>query len=167
MLALMPVAMIDLAHVRIRPFVPRDRAFVLGLVPRFIEKALPPGRSPIQVIAGIERPLCDFMDEQSPIDALLIAETETGQSLGFIFLQARVDGFSLERHGHISDIAVAEVAEGIGLGRRLMAEAELWARTKGYRFLTLNAFASNGGVCHWYESQGYEPEMLRYFKPLE
>ena len=157
--------MIDLASIRIRPFETGDRDFILSLVPRFIENAIPPGRSSIQVIAGIERPLCQFMDERPPIDALLVAEQEA-HPLGFIYLQAKVDGFSLERHGHVADVAVTAAAEGTGLGRLLMAEAEIWAQTKGYRFLTLNAFASNQAVRQWYEGQGYEPEMMRYFKPL-
>ncbi|NJN29650.1 MAG: GNAT family N-acetyltransferase [Synechococcales cyanobacterium RM1_1_8] len=162
--------MIDLATVQIRPFETGDRNFILSLIPRFIEKAMPPGRAPIQVIAGIERPLLDFMEERPPIHALLIAEHTTienkTQRLGFIYLQPQVDGFSRERHGHVSDIAITAEAEGSGLGRLLMAEAELWARTKGYRFLTLNAFAANGAVRRWYEDQGYEPDMVRYFKPL-
>lgn len=162
--------MIDLATVQIRPFESGDRDFILSLVPRFIEQACPPGRAPIQVIAGIERPLLDFMEERPPIHALLVAEipraNQSPQPLGFIYLQVKVDGFSLEHHGHVSDIAVTAEAEGSGLGRLLMAEAELWARTKGYRFLTLNAFASNRAVRDWYEGQGYEPDMVRYFKPI-
>jgi ribosomal protein S18 acetylase RimI-like enzyme len=163
--------MIDLACLHIRPFERGDRNFILSLIPRFIEQACPPGRAPIQVIAGIERPLLEFMEERPPIDALLIAESRTAnqppQPLGFIYLQAKIDGFSLDRHGHVSDIAITAEAEGSGLGRLLMAEAELWARTKGYRFLTLNAFAGNGAVRQWYEGQGYQPDMVRYFKSLE
>lgn len=165
--------MIDLATVHIRPFESGDRDFILSLVPRFIEKAVPPGRSNPDLMAGIERPLLEFMEERPPIDALLVAEQPSDnrarlkpERLGFIFLQAKVDGFTLERHGNVSDIAVTAAAEGSGLGRLLMAEAELWARTKGYRFLTLNAFASNRTVRDWYEGQGYEPDMVRYFKSL-
>jgi len=165
--------MIDLARVQIRPFETGDRNFILSLIPRFIEKAAPPGRHKLDLIAGIERPLLEFMAERPPIHALLIAQRSSEnlarpepERLGFIFLQAKVDGFTLERHGHVADIAVTAAAEGSGLGRLLMAEAELWAKTKGYRFLTLNAFASNGAVRDWYERQGYEPEMVRYFKPL-
>ena len=165
--------MLDLNQILIRPFETGDRNFILSLVPRFIEKAAPPGRNGLDLIAGIERPLLEFMESRPPIDALLVAEQPSDnrarpepERLGFIFLQAKVDGFTLERHGNVSDIAVTAAAEGSGLGRLLMAEAELWARTKGYRFLTLNAFASNRSVRDWYEEQGYEPDMVRYFKPL-
>lgn len=166
--------MLDLNQIVIRPFETRDRDFILSLVPRFIEKAAPPGRNHLDLIAGIERPLLEFMEARPPIDSLLIAEQPSGnlarpepEQLGFIFLQAKVDGFTLERHGNVSDIAVTQAAESSGLGRLLMAEAELWARTKGYRFLTLNAFASNETVRSWYEGQGYQPDMVRYFKPLD
>ena len=166
--------MLDLTKIWIRPFETGDRDFILSLVPRFIEKAEPPGRHRLDLIAGIERPLLEFMAERPPIHSLLIAEQPSqnrarpeAERLGFVFLQVKVDGFTLERHGHVADIAVTTAAEGSGLGRLLMAEAELWAKTKGYRFLTLNAFASNQTVRDWYEQQGYEPDMVRYFKPLD
>ena len=154
-------------QIQIRPFHPNDRNFILGLVPRFIEKinALP-GRAPIQMIASLERPLCDFMLNPESADAIFVAETPRGIRLGFIFLQTKTDAFTMERRGHVSDIAVTAEAEGQGVGRALMAIAEDWARAHHYRLLTLNAFAQNTMVRSWYEQQGFKPEMVRYGKLL-
>ena len=154
-------------QIQIRPFQPSDRTFILSLVPRFIEKITTlPGRAPIQIIASLERPLCDFMTEPDPADALFVAETSNGIRLGFVFLQTKIDAFTMEPQGHISDIAVTAEAEGQGVGRALMAIAETWARQHHYRLLTLNAFAHNRKVRDWYERQGFKSEMVRYGKLL-
>ena len=43
-----------------------------------------------------------------------------------------------------------------GLGRRLMAQAEAWARTRGARKLNLMIREDNTGVRAFYEAAGYE-----------
>ncbi|NJM57914.1 MAG: GNAT family N-acetyltransferase [Synechococcales cyanobacterium RU_4_20] len=170
----------------IRPFEQRDRPFILALVPRLIETTILPGRLPIQVLASLECPLCDFMasaagaslpgldPETATLEAtevlftedLFVAETSEGDRLGFIYLQTQTDPFSHEPQGHIADIVVTAAAEGQGVGTALMAKAEAWAQQHRYRRLTLNAFAGNQTVRSWYERQGFEPEMVQYIKPL-
>ena len=52
----------------------------------------------------------------------------------------------LEEHGYVAILAVAERAEGQGVGRGLLAAAEEWGRAEGYRRLTLSASSWNHSI---------------------
>lgn len=47
-----------------------------------------------------------------------------------------------------------------------MAEAEAWARSRGYRLLSLDVFAGNQRAVDFYKRRGFEPETIRMVKPL-
>lgn len=47
-----------------------------------------------------------------------------------------------------------------------MDVAEAWARTQGYRLLTLNAFAENSLVRSFYNRLRYEEDIIKYKKRL-
>ena len=86
--------------------------------------------------------------------------------MGVVYLERLQDYFTLEQHGHVGMLVVAEEAEGKGVGGALMASAEAWAREHGYRKLTLNVFEGNQAARAVYEHLGYAPETLRYVKIL-
>ncbi len=44
---------------------------------------------------------------------------------------------------------------------------ERWAAELGYRFVTLNVFASNERAAAVYARAGYRPDTVRYVKALE
>ena len=47
-----------------------------------------------------------------------------------------------------------------------MAEAETWARSCGYRFLSLDVYADNKRAIDFYTSGGFKSETIRLVKPL-
>lgn len=55
-------------------------------------------------------------------------------------------------------LSVASVFRGMGVGRALMTEAEMWAREHGVERLELGVFASNERARRLYERLGYEVE---------
>ena len=57
---------------------------------------------------------------------------------------------------YIGDVGVATDAQGEGVGRQLMAEAEQWARDHGRGRLTLWVAASNQRAIHVYERAGFQ-----------
>jgi len=63
-------------------------------------------------------------------------------------------------------LAVETASQGQGVGRLLMDAAEAWARSRGYRRITLNVFAQNERARQIYERLGYEPETVHYLKEL-
>ena len=86
--------------------------------------------------------------------------------LGYIHLKAITDDVLGRDVGYLSIIAVAESASGKGIGRSLMAAAELWAREKNYPALLLDVFASNRTARAFYERQGFAEDSLRLRKAL-
>ncbi|HEV3087717.1 MAG TPA: hypothetical protein VGX96_10880, partial [Candidatus Elarobacter sp.] len=62
-----------------------DEAFVVGLVPRFVEHGAADGHSPETVIEGTARVLREALRERRPGELLLIAEDEHGERAGFVY----------------------------------------------------------------------------------
>ena len=152
-----------------------DRDFVVDTARRFAAFGPPPWRSAAEIVAGEVRCLDDFFDgrlDAGPLDAardrriLLVAELD-GRPAGFTFLEPAVDYFTGQADGHIGMVAVAETAEGKGVGAALMRAAEDWARQNGYPRLHLNVFAANDRARRIYERSGYEVETIRYVKKLD
>ena len=82
-----------------------------------------------------------------------------------VVLNAATDFFGLH-HAHISVLAVTAAAEGTGVGNSLIAHAEQWAAARGFTVVTLNVFAENARARRLYERNGFEPEVVKYAKPL-
>jgi GNAT superfamily N-acetyltransferase len=136
---------------KIRRALTTDRSFVLRAARRLASFDPPPGRPAEEIIAGEVRTLEAFFAAPPAGSALLIAESETGDNLGFVYLERLQDYFTLEGHGHVGILVVAEEAEGKGIGSALMRAAEAWAREQGYRKLTLTVFEANQKARALYE----------------
>jgi ribosomal protein S18 acetylase RimI-like enzyme len=143
-----------------------DEAFILDLVPRFVAFELPPWRDRDESADGVRRDLERHLRERPDSSHLFVAETAEGARAGFLHLQTTVDFFTGAPNCHISDVAVAPVMDGRGIGGRLLAFAEEWARTHGCRFITLGVFPGNARARALYERHGYGVELLRMAKPV-
>ncbi|MBD3882239.1 GNAT family N-acetyltransferase [Phormidium tenue FACHB-886] len=149
-----------------RSAVVNDRAFILDLVPRFVERTAPRWRTLEQVTGTIAQDLEETLAALPADRAIFIAEDWQGNRLGFISLGTVTDLFTQEPCGYISDLAVIAAAEGQGVGRALMHAGEAWARQQGYRLLTLNAFPQNERARSLYRQLGFEEDLIKYIKPL-
>jgi len=152
--------------VKIRPALPDDVVFVMATLPRLAGFGPPPWRPPEDIVTGEGRTIQAFFEAPPQGSALLIAESDQGARLGFIYLERLQDYFTLEWHGHVGILAVTEGAEGHGAGGALMRAAEAWARDEGYRKLTLTVFEENRDARAVYDHLGYTPETVRYVKLL-
>ncbi|HSB54337.1 MAG TPA: GNAT family N-acetyltransferase [Gemmatimonadales bacterium] len=153
--------------VRLRTAGTADLPFVLSLAPRLAEFGLPPWRAPGDVVEAERRALSRALEAGSPDAPVLLAEDADGSALGFAYLETQTDYFTGRPHAHIAVLAVAERAQGRGVGRALLRAAEEWARRRGDPFISLNVFAQNTRARTVYEHLGYGPETLRYVKALE
>jgi GNAT superfamily N-acetyltransferase len=151
---------------KIRRALSNDRSFVLGAARRLAGFDPPAWRTPEEIVKGEVRTLQAFFAAPPAGSALLIAESEPGGNVGFVYLERLQDYFTLEWHGHVGMLVVAEEAEGKGIGSALMRAAEAWAREQGYRKLTLTVFETNRKARAVYDHLGYAPEMHRYVKML-
>ena len=57
---------------------------------------------------------------------------------------------------YVMDIAVLPSAQGNGVGRSLMEEAERWAKARGSDYVELDVLSHNGRAIAMYEGLGYE-----------
>jgi ribosomal protein S18 acetylase RimI-like enzyme len=153
--------------IRIRPYKPTDKDFVLSLVGRFSEFELPVWRKMDDVDSTNRVSLEQAMKQPEPDSAIFVAEEESGALAGFIHLQTQTDYFNDEQHGYISDLAVDKSFEGRGIGRLLLETAEDWARGKGYHLLTLYVFAGNTRAQRMYEKRGFIQEVIKYGKLIK
>jgi GNAT superfamily N-acetyltransferase len=151
---------------KIRPAVPGDQAFVLAAAQRLASFDPPAWRPAQEIVEGERRTLRAFFAAPPEGSSLLIAESEKGEGLGFVYLERLQDYFTLEAHGHVGILVVGEAAAGKGVGSALMRAAEAWARDNGYAKLTLTVFEANRGARVVYDHLGYAPETLRYVKVL-
>lgn len=143
-----------------------DDDFILGLVPRFVDFALPPWRKRHECIEGIRVDLARHMDGEAANSFLFVAEDEDGEAVGFMHLQKTVDFFTGRSNCHISDLAVAKAQEGRGVGKALLEHAEDWAREHRCALLTLGVFPGNERARALYEASGFGIDLLRLAKPV-
>ena len=156
----------SLPRPRFRPATTEDEPFLLDLTARLADFPLPEWRTAGEIAQADHRILLDALRHQTPDALVLIAEAPDGAPAGYIFARTATDYFTSQRHAHVEVLAVAPDHEGMGLGRALLEQAEVWASGRGYRQLTLNVFARNERARQVYEHLGYQPETMHYRKAL-
>jgi GNAT superfamily N-acetyltransferase len=142
-----------------------DDDFILGLVPRFVDFALPAWRRRHECVEGIRADLSTHLEEQ-PANSFVFVAEDDGQRVGFIHLQKTQDFFSGRSNCHIADLAVVAACEGRGIGQALLAHAEAWAKEHRCALLTLAVFPGNERARRLYEAAGYGADLLRLAKPV-
>lgn len=147
-----------------------DLGFLQALLPRFVSFGLPPGQDEGAVLAGAAQHLLAALAAPQSDSALLIAWVEeagqTGRRAGFLRLDTERPLFG-PPFAYLADLALAEWAEGLGLGQILLNEAENWARRQGLKHLQLHVFATNARARKLYARAGYSEATLGLVKVLK
>lgn len=152
--------------ITIRPARPDDREFLSDIAIRLADFDHPPSWRPAaDLVAGDRRDLLAALENPPQASALVIAELD-GAPAGCLHVVTRTDFFTLQPHGHISVIAVTKAAEGHGVGKRLMKEAENWARSLGYDHLSLSVFPANERALALYQRHGYAVDLISMRKGI-
>jgi GNAT superfamily N-acetyltransferase len=153
-------------EITIRAATGDDAKFVLGLVPQLAAFGPPHWRSVEQMVGTDTLVLGRALDGSTAEATVLIAEDNAARPLGFVHLTPDTDYYTRRECGHIADLIVAPEARGRGVGERLLAAAEAWAKRRGYSLLTLNVFMENAPARSLYERTGFAAEIVRYVKDL-
>jgi ribosomal protein S18 acetylase RimI-like enzyme len=150
----------------IRPAREEDREFVAQFASSLLEFGSPGWKDSGALAPGFQRVLTDAVNNQGPRAAVLIAQHDDGERLGFVSVTVRHDVAGVER-GHVADLAVIEGARRVGVGRTLMRAAEAWARDRGLPVLSLDVWSTNERALAFYHRLGYLPESLCLIKEVD
>jgi ribosomal protein S18 acetylase RimI-like enzyme len=151
--------------VSIRPAIDADRAGILKLAPRLAE-GVAPWRDQAEALAAARRWLEEALAAAAAGQgAVLVAVAPRGSVVGVLGLSLSRH-FTGERDGYIGELAVAAHAARHGIGRRLIAAAEAWARDHSLAHLTLHTGAYNGPARAFYAALGFAEEEVRLTRPV-
>ena len=147
----------------VRGYEQRDREAVLALAER-LREGVAPWRDPAGVRAAVVEWVREAVEAHGERRAVLVAE-EDGEVAGFVTTSTRRH-FAGDLDAYVGELVVARRAEGRGVGRRLMAAAEEWARAQGLARISLDTGARNARARAFYAALGYEDEDVRLTKRL-
>jgi ribosomal protein S18 acetylase RimI-like enzyme len=149
---------------RVRPYIPDDRAFVLSLAPRLAIR-MQPWRDLKLWLATVESWLAESIDRHNQKTMVLIAEDEQGERLGFATVSHSTH-FTGQRQAYIGELATSETVEGRGVGTALVEACQQWARQQGYTLLTLSTGTANARALGFYRRLGFLDEDVTLTKLL-
>lgn len=155
-----------LQDVRIRNAVETDKDFIVSNIGRIAEYGASAWRDRETMVATDTAVIVKTLLTRPPNSVILIAEDRNAVPLGFIHVTTEMDYYSQHEQAHIGDLVVASGGEGQGIGAALMRAGEAWARERGFALLTLNVFTQNERARQLYERVGFQPDTVRYIKPL-
>jgi len=115
----------------------------MALVPRLVALGLPPWRHPRKLLAAYVAVITGILHAPRWNAAFLIAEDGHARPLGFVLLTAATDCYTRDRHAQLSPVVVTDGGRELAIGIALIAAATAWARSSGYRLLTLSEFLGN------------------------
>ena len=142
-----------------------DETAILALTERLADFPLPPGRTHRE-IAVADHPIIRAQLADPREDVLCVVAEESGEVIGVIFANTRLDYFTGAPAAYIEVLAVAEQGAGRGAARRLMEAVETWAGGRGLHRVELSVFAANARARGFYEHLGYRPEFVRYVRDV-
>jgi ribosomal protein S18 acetylase RimI-like enzyme len=150
---------------KIRTALPSDCDAVLRLTLRLAEHGTPVGRDRQQVERADLASVAAALAVGAADCQLLVAEAN-GETVGFVHAKTVVDYYTQQPIGHVSDLVVAEHAQGQGVATALLEAAQDWASGRGYSLMQLYVLPENAGARAVYERAGYRPEWIKYVRPL-
>ncbi len=141
---------------------PGDVAAILSFMPELYESNFPSFKADAGFLARKRAQLKEAT--RDPGQMVLVAEDEHGVA-GFIWLVIEVE-HSGRRRGEVSAIHVASRCRGMGVGRQLMHEGEMYLLSYGCESVHLMVTSTNEAAVSLYRSEGYEVTRYQMEKPL-
>jgi GNAT superfamily N-acetyltransferase len=151
------------AAVAIRPFADADQSFLERAASRLYPGDAAAAREPEQFRAYFDRLAAGEVTFDGD---LFVAVDDADRPLGLIAVGPDRDYFTGHPRAYVHILVVDDAAEGRGVGRALMRQAEDWAREHGMREVVLDVFAGKAGAIAFYERCGYNVDHLRMAKPV-
>lgn len=151
---------------RIEPAEPEDCDEMLALFPRLGSFELPNDRTPDHLWGGDAAMLRNWATSGNDDCIVQVAKEPDGSIVGVTMVTLRPEILSHSPSAHLEVIAVAENAEGRGVGKELLQAAEAVACDRGALSMSLHVFSTNIRARRMYERAGYDEELIRCIKPF-
>ena len=155
----------DRPTIGVRSLTDADRHFFRSIVQRLHPGTTASPRDPAAMRDYLSSLADGDVTHHAGTEAFVAVDGE-GTPLGIVIVYPDRDYFTGHRRAFVEVLAVAEQAEGLGVGRALMRHVEGWARERGMREVVLDVFAGNERARAFYERVGYRPDHVRLAKPL-
>ena len=153
-----------MSSIHVRRYAAADRAALFALAPR-LTVGNAPWLDPAAVLVAAQGWITDALANLGPNSAVFVASGADNACLGFVSV-ARRTHFTGKERAYIGELAVAETAEAQGVGRALLAAAEQWAQSQGFRVIELDTGAANTRARGFYGHLGYDEEGIKLVKLL-
>ena len=150
--------------VEVRPALDGDRDAVLALAPR-LAVGVASWRDSQSAARAAEGWLAGSFDAAAAGRGEVFVAVAGSVVVGVVCVDEQRH-FTGAVDGYVGELAVAPAATRSGVGRRLMAAAEHWARARGLRHLTLQTGVANGDARAFYHALGYLEEEIRLTRVL-
>jgi L-amino acid N-acyltransferase len=148
----------------IRLYREEDRTAILELAGR-LAIGIAPWRSPEGMVSAARGWAEASIAGIGPERAVFVAEGLEGRILGFASVARQVE-FTGEPQAYVGELAVADAAEGNGIGQALLAAIETWTRSQGLSFIVIDTGAGNTRARRFYGRNGFVEEGVRLTKLL-
>lgn len=157
-------------EVRVRTAIPADRDAVVDLIRALNTHEAGIARDRLTTRAAAEAHYAALLARIAQQDGRLLAADAQGRVVGALGLVVQDDPpfirEDVRRHAYVTDLVVDEAWRGQGIGRLLLAEAEILARSQRIKRLVIGVLAGNAGAARLYRSCGFEPYAAALVKEL-
>ncbi len=150
----------------VRKATKEDGEEMLALLPRLAAFEIPESRTADHLWVHDAALMRDWIEGKTDNCLMQVAENSEGKIVGVSMVTLRPELLSHEPSAHLEALAVADGAEGQGIGQMLLKFAEDEAIANGALTITLHVFSSNKRARALYERSGYDGELMRYIKPI-
>ncbi len=150
----------------IRPLSAEDGAFISRVALRLYHGPTASPRDPATFQEYFSALTPADLTRDPGTEAYVATREDPGTPLGLLVIKPDFDYFTDHPRAYVEILVVSEEAEGRGVGRALMAHAELWGREHGCHEVVLDVFANNPSAIAFYERLGFAPDLLRMSKSL-
>ena len=150
----------------IRSGTPQDWPGIEILLPRLADFDVPAYRVPEHLWHGDRDIIIEWTEGKRHNMEVVVAIADDSV-VGVAVLTFKKELLSGDPSAHLEVLAVGTNAEGAGVGSALMKEIETIASSNGAQGISLHVFSNNKRARALYERQGFNDELMRYFKPLD
>jgi ribosomal protein S18 acetylase RimI-like enzyme len=150
-----------------------DRSLLFKFMHRTYQELFP-NRS----LAHLSQTVENYLSTKTPlwwVECLQPKSDDSGESgtkirnqpVACLWMGTAIDQVQGDRHSHIFLLYVDPAHRRQGIGKRLLEQAETWARSQGDRQITLQVFCENQPALKLYQQSGYQLQALALVKKLD